>query len=319
MSKGPKPSASWVASKTAALEGRLEGVTRILQHSQETQAITGSAPSLPVASNPPNQIRNESIDSRALNGQIRPDYCPVHLPPMAAASSPSTAEVPTTVRCCSRANFSSSPTLNSYPLEDEAELEEYLEAYRTKMVTYFPIVVIAKDVTVGELSKVRPFLWLVIRAICSKNSARHAELGIEVKKVLGREMLLEGTKTLDLFLGLLVFGAWGHHHIYNRPIISTIIQLATSLAFDLGLTKPVPTEPIQVMMNYIAQGCPRPINSAKNPARTMEERRAVIGLFLVSSVSVEVPLSSSIRLILKQGQTSMLIYITQVFQLLPEN
>jgi hypothetical protein len=329
VAKRAKPSASSVASKTAALEEKLDGLVQLLQRSQEAEVRSTSSLPLSVTGKLPSQTENEEFDSSALDhhmlgssrtgvaedtyvgsrdgkGGIGPrdllicddrnnrleslssvagekrNNCPLHAPPTPAASCTSASELLSTKECRSRANASCSSAPNHDPLEDEAELEEILETYRTNMVTYFPIVVIGKDVTVKELSEDRPFLWLVIRAICSKNSARQAALGIEVRKVLGREMLLEGTKTLDLFLGLLVFAAWGHYYMYNKPIISTVIQLAMSLAFDLGLTKPVPAEPPLVMMNYIAQGCPRPpVNSSK---RTMEERRAAIGLFLVSSM-----------------------------------
>ena len=177
---------------------------------------------------------------------------------------------------------SSTGNSTDYPLESEAELSEYLETYRTKMVPYFPIVCIGAEMTVEELRKERPFLYLVIRAICSKNLERQAALILEVKKVLGREMLLEGAKNMDLFLGVLVFAAWCHYYICNKPIISTVIQLGISLAFDLGLTRPPPGEPLNIMLHYIAQGCPKPINGMN--VRTMEERRAAVGLFLVSSV-----------------------------------
>jgi hypothetical protein len=170
-----------------------------------------------------------------------------------------------------------------YLPETEAQLEEYLESYRTKMVPYLPIVRISPDMTLGKLRKQRPFLFLVIRAICSKNLGRQAALVLEVKNILGTEMLLEGSRNLDLFLGILVFAGWCHVYICNGPIISTIIHLAMSLASDLGLTKPLPTESSTVMLNYTAQGCPKPI-TGMIPTRTMEERRAVIGLYVVSSV-----------------------------------
>ncbi|OBT70315.1 hypothetical protein VE03_00317 [Pseudogymnoascus sp. 23342-1-I1] len=169
---------------------------------------------------------------------------------------------------------------NTLP-EEIAELEEALETYRAKMAPFFPLVIIEKNVTARELMEERPFLSLVIRAICPKSTSKQAELGIEIRRVLGREMLIEGAKNIDLLLGLLVFSAWGHFYLYNKPIISTIIHLATSVAFDLGLTKPVPTEPALIMLAYNAQGCPKSANSA---IRTMEERRSIIGLFLISSV-----------------------------------
>jgi len=152
------------------------------------------------------------------------------------------------------------------------------------MVPYFPIVCIGANVTVEELRKQRPFLFLVIRASCTKNWERQAALVLQVKKDLGREMLLEGTKNLDLFLGVLVFAAWCHIHICNKPIATTVMQLAMSLAYDLSLTKPLPGEPERVMMNYTAQGCPKPVNVHANFSRTMEERRAIVGLYLVFSV-----------------------------------
>jgi hypothetical protein len=174
-------------------------------------------------------------------------------------------------------------TSADYPLESEAQLEEYLECYRTNMVSYLPIVCMSPDTTVAELRKQRPFLFLVIRAICSKNLDRQAALVLEFKKMLGSEMLVKGTKNVDLFLGILIFAGWCHPYICNKPIVSTIVHLAMSLAFDLGLTKPLPSESNSVMLNYTAQGCPKPTNGMIL-MRTMEERRAVIGLYLVSSV-----------------------------------
>jgi hypothetical protein len=170
-----------------------------------------------------------------------------------------------------------------YPLESEAELEEYLATYRTKMVPYFPIVCINATTTVEELRNDRPFLFLVIRAICSKNLERQAALILLIKKVLGREMLLDGTKNLDLFLGVLMFVAWCHVYICIKPVNSTIVQLGISLAYELGLTRPPPGEPVRVLLNYTAQGCPKP-TIGMNLERTMEERRAVVGLYLITSV-----------------------------------
>jgi hypothetical protein len=170
-----------------------------------------------------------------------------------------------------------------YPLETQAELEECLETYRTKMVPYFPVLCIDTETTMGELIKERPFLHLVIRTICSKNLQRQAVLVLQVKEVLGREVLLGGKKNLDLFLGVLVFEAWSHLYIYNKPINSTVIQLGISLAFDLGLTRPLSGNPVNPMLNYISQGRPTPVNGT-TLARTIEERRAVVGLYLISSM-----------------------------------
>lgn len=170
-----------------------------------------------------------------------------------------------------------------FPPESESQLEECLETYRTKMVEFFPVVCISPDTTMPELRKERPFLFLVIRAICSMNMERQLALVEEVKRILAREMLIEGTRNLDLFLGIIVFAGWCHLYICNKPIVTTIMHLAMSLASDLGLIKPLPSESGSVLLNYNAQGCPKPVCTIAT-ARSLEERRAVVGLYLVSSV-----------------------------------
>ena len=73
----------------------------------------------------------------------------------------------------------------------------------------------------------------------------------------------------------------GQYHVYDKPIISQTIQLALALVGNLGLNKSPPKEPMQMMMNLDARGCPvKPFNLS---VRTTEERRAVLGCFLLSS------------------------------------
>lgn len=172
-------------------------------------------------------------------------------------------------------------------METEAELEECLQTYRTKMVSYCPIVPIEATVTVKSMSKEHPFLWLVIRAVCSKSLTRQRALELKVRQTLGREMLINGTRSMDMLMGVLVFAAWGHYFVTSKPITQPVIMLAMSLAYDRGLTKPIPTDPVTVTLNFNSQGCPKPVFAAYSLVRTMEERRTVIGLFLISSVFVE--------------------------------
>jgi hypothetical protein len=312
------------ASKTAALEEKLDGLVQMLQRSQT---------SIPEIARPHDHIQNQDPDSISTtlssseasqranisrpdgNDLINMDYREVVENNIASSRLEGLEELtpqnvlpsfckfrlaaqqelngrlgnfkgpltPETSICSPRIGLDKRSTSTEYPPESEEELEEYLESYRTTMVSYLPIVCISPDVTLGELRKQRPFLFLVIRAICSKTLERQGALVLEVKKTLGREMLLEGSRNLDLFLGILVFAGWCHLYICNKPIMSTIIHLSMSLASDLGLTKPLPTESSAVMLNYTAQGCPKPITGTV-PTRTMEERRAIVGLYLVSSV-----------------------------------
>lgn len=181
-------------------------------------------------------------------------------------------------------NTSHSSTLNDYPFESEEECEEYLETYRSKMINFFPVVMIEHTVNVADLKEERPFLWLVTRAICNKNPVRQKALGLEIRRTLGEKILIDGAKSLDLLLGLLVFTAWGYFFLCNSPIMSSTIHLAISMASDLGLTRKGSSEPTGSMLHFSSQGCPRPPIGLQNPHRTMEERRAIVGLFLISSM-----------------------------------
>ena len=88
-------------------------------------------------------------------------------------------------------------------------------------------------------------------------------------------------------MGVLAFAAWGHYFVTSKPITQPIIMLAMSLAYDRGLTKPVPIDPVTVTLYFNSQGCPKPVFAGHSVVRTMEERRTVIGLFFISSVFVE--------------------------------
>ena len=63
--------------------------------------------------------------------------------------------------------------------------------------------------------------------------------------------------------------------------MTTLMQLVMGLIANLGLKKTAPKEPLRVMMEYDERGCPRKYTPSP---RTMEERRAVIGCFFLSSV-----------------------------------
>ncbi|RFU30228.1 hypothetical protein B7463_g6109, partial [Scytalidium lignicola] len=64
-----------------------------------------------------------------------------------------------------------------------------------------------------------------------------------------------------------------NYHTQAKPFLALFTQLAMSLVFDLGINKPVPKD-------WQATPCG---NSRLTTPRTMEERRAVIGCFLITS------------------------------------
>ncbi|KAF2103661.1 hypothetical protein NA57DRAFT_50533 [Rhizodiscina lignyota] len=218
-----------VASRTAALEEKLDGIVQLL---------------VPTATEP--------SDTTAFE---RPT------PPISSGGSVVSAPA-------------------GYPLESEAECTEYLETFRIKLTPMLPAVCIPSTMTVDQMREQRPFLWLVMRALCTKDYARQHTLGNSIRREIGDVLLIQNVKTLDLLLGILVFTSWTHYFTYGRGNMTVDLQLAVAVAYDLGLNKPAAIPP--TMMHYSDQGCPKYSNP---PQRTMEERRAIIGLFLLTSVA----------------------------------
>jgi hypothetical protein len=286
-----------MALKTAAtLEQKIDGLVMMLQGAQ-------AAASTLVATGTPSQILNsmlsnpdagpgqsqDSVSSMKRRTTDNPskDYSLPYAPLPATPSSLSgpVSEAPTGHYPIVQ-RYSAS---YEYKLETPAELEQCFETYKNSFVPYCPTVIIPPNLSLKEFSEERPFLWLVIRAVCSTSPARQFALGAEVRKTLGREMLIEPTRTLDLFLGLLVFCFWSHFYVGEKPMITTAIHLAMSLAFDLGIMKETPSETRYAMLGRMAKGCSIFTNIGINSIRTLEERRGVIGLWWIASMYIFPP------------------------------
>lgn len=67
--------------------------------------------------------------------------------------------------------------------------------------------------------------------------------------------------------------------MYTKPFVALFTQLAVSLVYDLGLNKPVPQHP-PALCNLPDR------NRGLHSPRSMEERRAVLGCFLITSLYV---------------------------------
>lgn len=73
-------------------------------------------------------------------------------------------------------------------------------------------------------------------------------------------------------------------HFFERSILISLVQLAIAILYDLGIDKPPSQDPALLNLAYDLKGMGKPSISLKSP--TMEERRALLGCFLMSSVYV---------------------------------
>ncbi|KPM45559.1 hypothetical protein AK830_g940 [Neonectria ditissima] len=122
-------------------------------------------------------------------------------------------------------------------------------------------------------------------AASSQSTQTKLALGETIKKTLTQRIFLDNdprAATIDLLLGLLTFLAWSHDYILhgNAVSLSRFTQLAMTLVFDLRLNKPLPEH-----VNMLPIGSTAEHDShLRHPSRTLEERRAVLGCFVMSSI-----------------------------------
>jgi hypothetical protein len=180
----------------------------------------------------------------------------------------------------------------------EWEAEELLRFFRDDMLGYMPFVTILSSKSASEVRQEYPFMWLCIMVITTKSSAKQTALSRAVRRHLGELMLVEGQRSLDLLYGTIICVVWygmnsvspgfadnnsrGQYYLHNKPILSNLVQLAVAQLVELGLNKAVSRDMPHLLLEYDAQGSAE--RYCQSQERTIEERRVVLGCFLVTSV-----------------------------------
>ncbi|KAL8827698.1 MAG: hypothetical protein Q9191_003026 [Dirinaria sp. TL-2023a] len=111
--------------------------------------------------------------------------------------------------------------------------------YVRNMSGLTPIVAFSPIVDPGSVREKNPLLFLTIITITSDTNIQ-PELTFELTKVLASHILVEAHKSLELVqaLQLLALYYWPNHG--REPIYNTYIEIARTMAFDLGISKPSP-------------------------------------------------------------------------------
>ncbi|PWY70281.1 hypothetical protein BO70DRAFT_299324 [Aspergillus heteromorphus CBS 117.55] len=163
-----------------------------------------------------------------------------------------------------------------------AQAEEYLDVFATQKLPYFPLLCFPPNTTAQQLQNERPFLWLCIMAVVSKSSRQRSALCDKVRDTVAQRMVHEFVgRDLDFLLGLLVFMAWSNQQVFRKLNMSVFGEFAKTVVFELTLNKPPLSDGALLICNL--QPTPEEVPPAP-PVRTMEERRAVLACFLLTSM-----------------------------------
>ncbi|KAK7966151.1 uncharacterized protein PG986_000428 [Apiospora aurea] len=155
-----------------------------------------------------------------------------------------------------------------------AEAEVVLQTFRTKRLRHFPILYLPPEMTAQDLWRERPFLWLVIRAVCSRSVKEQNVLADRIRQTIARKTIVDCDRDLDMLQGLLVFLGWCAYFSYGKPFLCT---------FDLRITRPAREDMIaHPYMNcftaYTWRNGPKGLNI---PPPSNETRRALLACFII--------------------------------------
>ncbi|OJJ06457.1 hypothetical protein ASPVEDRAFT_87756 [Aspergillus versicolor CBS 583.65] len=261
-------------SKAARLEEKLEDLVSLLRAGVQPPGANpinlllgqfgqpGDLPASQTALSPP-----DSLDA-ALGNAARNVY--------AVPSSSSDANTPDVGGHTAVMPFSSpsEPTV--------LQAEEYLTMFQNQLLPYFPCVYIQPGISAQQLRRDRPFTWLCIMAVTCRSAVQRRALYQKIKDITAQQMVHNSLNTdIDILLGLLIYLGWSNQQVYNKANIHVFTQLTTAAVYELGIQNPS-ARPRMMALCVHHEGEDEPATS--QGGQTMEERRAVVACFLVTSI-----------------------------------
>lgn len=170
-----------------------------------------------------------------------------------------------------------SPVASCEPNDNDAEV--YLARFRADFIGHLPFIDIPDSQTSHQLHQESPLLWLAVMTVASTRTTQQKAMSRQMREIFGREAFVEGTRSIDFLLAVLVYATWDRYYALDKPLFTSLMQLAIAIVYDLGLDKPPAQDP-SLLLSYDLKGHNRPSHYSRLP--TMQERRALLGCFLVS-------------------------------------
>ncbi|ROV94993.1 hypothetical protein VMCG_08298 [Cytospora schulzeri] len=253
----PRKKRSSKTSRTSQLEERLNGLVDLLRASGELSTE--------------NSRRSQSS---ALSPDGEHEDPPNGTSPAASSSIGSTIHIPQTwnrhapPRCICRAE------LGDVPLQRRPD-SELLAIYQSRLMPVFPFVTIPAGTRADRLKAERPFLFSAICMAASISDVRsmRGQMFSMIQR-LTNEVFIESSRSMDILQGILVMLAWYQNHCIMHTQLNNLLYIAQSQLADLGLNKP---PEVQERTSVLVLNPPQPHQ------RTNEERRAILGVWFLSS------------------------------------
>ncbi|KAL4964280.1 Zn(II)2Cys6 transcription factor domain-containing protein [Aspergillus stella-maris] len=164
---------------------------------------------------------------------------------------------------------------------DPAEAEVALDRFRNVFLPNLPFMTLSSSVKAQELRRDSPLLWLSIISVSLPHPSLQSALSDEARAIFAREGYIVGTRSIDFLWALLVYVTWDRFHTWAKCPSLSLVHLAAAVMYDLALDKPLSYDAGLGLM-YDVKGMKRAPMPPRAPG--LEEKRAVLGCFLVSTV-----------------------------------
>ncbi|KAF7560362.1 hypothetical protein G7046_g3777 [Stylonectria norvegica] len=247
-------------SRTAEIEERLNGLVNLLTVPGDVSGAESptNPESLPAETEA--RTSQQTIPSTAPGNSSEPAQNPWAVPEIYNSYAPPL--------CICRAQSGDPPPP---PDTDDA----LLNFYRTQLQRLHPFVIIPSTISAASLKSTRPFLMSAIRMVASVRSLTSMRAQMyHLMKHIADHMLVRSEKSLDMLLGIIVIVGWYQYHCFVHAQLNTLLHLAATLVEELGLRH----QPLPRGGNVFISK-----RSVAPPARTNEERRALVGVWFMTS------------------------------------
>ncbi|KAL4880587.1 hypothetical protein BJY04DRAFT_191050 [Aspergillus karnatakaensis] len=246
------PVRSSAAAKTAQLERRLDELTSLLQATAQPSSI----PADPPLSDSGFSSTSHASPQSQTHPQPQPTLANV---PQAEARLPDVFNLRT-------------------------EDYEVLDSFRLNRLPSLPFMYIPPNTNPETIKSQYPFLWHCMVTLYCKDTPRRYALHTELKSKAAQALLVNCERSLDLLLGVLTYLTWvGFECQPRKASLGPYMQMLAGLVMDIGLNRPPPVSPDMPGLQFMKIGPGPACKPWVSLVRTMDERRAVVSCFLVSS------------------------------------
>ncbi|KAM0664172.1 hypothetical protein ACQRIU_006755 [Beauveria bassiana] len=268
------------ASRTAQLEEKLDDLVSILKNSQGH----------PAQEQQQQQQQQQHLQEQIAQHHRHLDYSHMqHVPQQTrsqTAALDSLAQAATTERHNSsgmiRGNIID-PNMASGHMQRDPTAEEadvHLAKFRT-WLPGLPFLHLPSDMSAKALRMERPFLWLSIMNLASDSHSQQQFLRDKVRREMSERIIMNHERNMDIVQGLIANLGWATLNTGPgaRPFVVLFSQLATLVIYEQGMMRPPNQE------HFSSVGFKAWNMSTLTPkARTMDERRAVLSLWFLTSI-----------------------------------